>query len=127
MTTPLPELFAQVSRLNSAGAPMVYSVAASRISGRWDTSSATFIQWNSTDLLDEGYLLTVRFVPRRAKYVLSEAGGTGFPFEAGGIFAKAKRLWGIDAEHILEHSRIRDPLVDLLAEHGYTRRRGILR
>ncbi|MDP3209228.1 MAG: hypothetical protein Q8M65_08765 [Rhodoglobus sp.] len=127
MTTALPELFAQVPTLNAVGSPAIFAVVDSTITGRWDVSNPTFEQWQAADLLDERYVVSVTFVARIGKYTLAEAGGTGFPFEAGGIFAKAKQLWGVDDEHTLEHSRIRDPLVDFLAEHGFTRKRGILR
>ena len=127
MTTPLPELFAQVPTLNAVGSPALFAVVDSTITGRWDVANTTYEQWRATDLVDEQYVLTVAFATRAGKYSLSESGQTGFPFEAGGIYAKAKQLWGVDSEHTLEHSRIRDPLVDFLTEHGYTRRRGILR
>lgn len=127
MTSSLPELLAKVPTLNAVGSPALFAVVDSTITGRWDVANLTFEQWRATDLVDESYVVTAAFTGRKGKYTLTESGGTGFPFEAGGIYAKVKQLWGIDAEHTLEHSRIRDPLVDFLAEHGYTRRRGIFR
>ncbi len=126
MATPLPELFAEVPTLNAVGSPALFAVVESTITGRWDASNATVAQWLAADLLDERYVVTASFDSGKARYRLTESGGTGFPFEAGGIFTKAKQLWGVDAEHSLEHSRIRDPLTEFLAEHGF-RRRGILR
>lgn len=126
MATPLPELFAEVPTLNAVGAPAVFTVVESTITGRWDASSATYAQWLAAYLVDERYVLTATFGTRPGRYRLAESGGTGFPFEAGGIFTKAKQLWGVDTEHTLEHSRIREALTEFLAEHGYTRRRGIL-
>ncbi len=127
MITPLPELLAQVPTLNVVGAPAIFAAVESTITGRWDVSSATFEQWQATHLVDERYVVTVTFVGRAGKYLLAESGGTPFPFEAGGVFRKAKQLWGIDSVYSLEHARVRDPLVGFLTEHGFTRRRGILR
>lgn len=155
MTTPLPELLAQVAALNTPAEPFHYDVVGETIVGRWDIVNAQYLEWAKAGTVDQDYSITVTFNPGKGTYDFDETKhesessvsmddgklsfGTSksvfvgkstsksFSFEAGGIYKKAQDAGVMPyLSYEFETSRIKKPLFDFLEANGWRRKKGFL-
>ena len=85
MTTPLPQLLAQVSTLNDPTQPFTFEVKGNEIVGKWDIVRAKTLYPKEFKTIDKKYSITVTLAPAGPK-VMSDA-ATGAAVE--GLVAAA--------------------------------------
>lgn len=153
MTTPLPELFAQVPALKDPREPFTYEVIGNTITGRWDIVHASFVEWKNGGTIDEDYVIVVDFnegkgtfdfqeTKRESESAVTVDGGTigfgtkkktfvgkssskSFSFRSGGVFNTPEGSSGA-LTYEFETKRIKQPLFDFLEQAGWKRKKGFL-
>ena len=148
MTTPLPELLAQVPALNDPAQPFTFEVDGSSIIGKWDIVRAKSLYPDEFKTIDKKYSITVDFDEKKGTYKYKDrekssgmsvnGGGLSFgtsgfsgkenkkefSFEFGGINKTDEGVspvlaWSFDT------SRIKTPLFDFLEKNGWTHKKGL--
>lgn len=148
MTTPLPELLAQVPALNDPAQPFTYEVDGNRVVGKWDIVRAKSLYPTEFKTIDKKYSVTVEFDEKKSTYKYKDHekssnvsfGGGGvsfgtssfsgktnkkeFSFELGGINKTDEGIspvlaWSFDT------SRIKTPFFDFLDKNGWTHKKGL--
>ena len=155
MTTPLPELLAQVPALNDPAEPFHDEDVGSPNRGSWNIVNAQDLEWQKAGTVDQDYAIVVTFTESKSTYDFDETkresessvsmdgdklsfGGSksvfvgkstskSFSFEAGGIYKKAQDA-GIMPylSYEFETARIKKPLFDFLEANGWKRKKGFL-
>ena len=147
MTTPLPELLAQVPTLNDPAQPFAYSVVGDTIVGQWDIVKAQSLYPNEFETIDKEFTVTVEFNPEKGTFkskdhestsgVQVTSGGLSwgkstfsgkttkkqFSFTLGGVHNTEDGVspvlaWSFDT------AKIKDPLFAFLESHGW-RKKGL--
>ena len=150
MTTPLPELLAQVATLNDPKNPFTYEVKGTTIVGKWDIVSAKSLYPKEFRTIDKKFSITVELDEKKgtwkAKEKSKESGGMvngdgisfgsstksfsgkstnkSFGFEFGGINATKDGVSPVLAWSF-DSSRIKGPLFALLDANGWTKKKGL--
>ena len=148
MTTPLPDLLAQVATLNDPAQPFTYEVKGDTIIGKWDIVRAKSLYPKEFKTIDKKYSITVGFDEKKGTYKYKDrekstnsSFGTGgfsvgssgfsgktnkkeFSFEVGGINKTDDGLSPVLAWSF-ETSRIKSPLFAFLDKNGWTHKRGL--
>jgi hypothetical protein len=148
MTTPLPELLAQVPALNDSTQPFTFEVQGDAIVGTWDIVRAQSLYPTEFATIDKSYSVTVEFNEGKGTYKYKDRekstnsrAGTGgfsfgtstfsgktskkeFSFELGGINKTDEGIspvlaWSFDT------SRIKTPLFAFLEQHGWKQKKGL--
>jgi len=148
MTTPLPELLAQVPALNDPAQPFTFEVDGSTIIGKWDIVRAKSLYPDEFKTIDKKYSITVELNEKKSTYKYKDrekstntsltSGGLSFgtsgfsgkenkkefSFEFGGINKTDEGVspvlaWSFDT------SRIKTPLFDFLKKNGWTHKKGL--
>ena len=148
MTTPLPDLLAQVPALNDPAQPFTYEVKGSSIIGKWDIVRAKSLYPKEFRTIDKKYSITVDLDERKGTYKYKDrekstnvsvtGGGMSFgtsgfsgktskkefSFELGGINQTDEGIspvlaWSFDT------SRIKTPLFALLEKNGWKHKKGL--
>jgi hypothetical protein len=152
MTTPLPELLAQVDTLNDPASPFVFHVEGDAIVGTWDIAHVEYVGLLGAGRIDDTYRIDVEFQPEDDTFVLEEqqkssdlAGGIStdgtlrLGGSVGGFRGKQVRIQkGVVAAPYVrtpegesnlaswsfDTARIKDSLVTFLESHGWEKRKG---
>ncbi len=148
MTTPLPELLAQVATLNDPAQPFTYTVKGNTIVGAWDIVRAESLYPTEFTTIDKKYSVTVEFDEKKSTYKYKDrdsssgfSAGTGgfsfgssgfsgketkkeFSFEFGGVNKTDEGIspvlaWSFDT------TKIKTPLFAFLEKNGWTRKKGL--
>jgi hypothetical protein len=101
MTTPLPELLAQVETLNDPASAFVFHVDGDRIVGAWDIAHVEYVELEDAGRADEVYRIDVEFQPEDETYALEEQ----------------QKSSEFDA------SRVKASLITFLESHGWGKRK----
>ena len=148
MTTPLPELLAQVATLNDPAQPFTYSVKGNTIVGAWDIVRAKSLYPKEFKTIDKKYSITVDFDEKKGTYKYKDrekssgmtVNGGGLSFGSSGFSGKTNKkefsfeLGGINKtdEGIspvlawsFDTSRIKTPLFAFLDKNGWTHKKGL--
>jgi hypothetical protein len=150
MTTSLPDLLAAVPALNDPGEPFAYTVEGDTIVGRWDIVKATTLYATQVEHVDKDYRITVTFDVNAGSYDFQEhqtaatatLDGDGlrgeksffsgkssskeFSFSFGGVTKDEDGISVKPLTYSFETSRIKEPLFELLEQHGWHRKKGFL-
>ena len=148
MTTPLPQLLAQVSTLNDPAQPFTFEVKGNEIVGKWDIVRAKTLYPKEFTTIDKKYSITVTLDEKKSTYkykdrekssgVSVNGGGLSFgtssfsgktskkefSFELGGVTKTDEGLSPVLAWSF-ETSRIKTPLFAFLAANGWTEKKGL--
>ena len=148
MTTPLPELLAQVATLNDPAQPFAYEVVGETIVGRWDIVKAQSLYPNEFETIDREFTVTVEFNQGKGTFkskdqetssnVQGHSGGLSwgrstfsgqttkkeFSFTFGGVHNTEDGVspvlaWSFDTD------KIKDPLFSFLEAEGWKRKKGL--
>lgn len=148
MTTPLPDLLAQVPALNDPAQPFTFEVNGNSIVGKWDIVRAKSLYPDEFKTIDKKYSITVDLDAKKGTYKYKDrekstntsltSGGLSFgtsgfsgktnkkefSFEFGGINKTDEGVspvlaWSFDT------SRIKTPLFDFLKKNGWTQKKGL--
>jgi hypothetical protein len=155
MTTPLPQLLANVTSLNDPAEPFAFEATGrTAITGRWDIVHAQFVGLQSAGTIDEDYQIVVTLdegkhtydfteKKRKTESAVGDAGdgkvgmsfGTStfsgkssskqFSFTAGDVNRTKDGLSPV-LMYSFETSRIKEPLFTYLESNGWTRKKGFL-
>src|SRR5664279_3719335 len=86
MTTPLPELLAQVATLNDPAQPFTYTVEGNTIVGAWDIVRAKSLYPTEFKTIDKKYSVTVEFDEKKSTYKYKDREKTsGMSVTSGGL------------------------------------------
>ena len=148
MTTPLPELLAQVPTLNDPAQPFAYEVVGDTIVGRWDIVKAQSLYPNEFETIDREFTVTVEFNQGKGTFkskdhetssgMQASSGGLSwgkstfsgqttkkeFSFTLGGVHNTEEGVspvlaWSFDTD------KIKQPLFSFLETHGWSRKKGL--
>jgi hypothetical protein len=148
MTTPLPELLAQVPTLNDPAQPFTYSVVGETIVGQWDIVKAQSLYPTQFETIDKEFTVTVEFNQDKGTFKSKDhesssgmqvnSGGLSwgkstfsgkttkkeFSFTLGGVHNTEEGVspvlaWSFDT------AKIKDPLFAFLEGHGWSRKKGL--
>lgn len=148
MTTPLPDLLAQVATLNDPAQPFTYSVQGNTIVGAWDIVRAKSLYPNEFKTIDKKYSITVEFDEKKSTYKYKDRekssgmslGGGGLHFEANTFSGKeTKKQFSFEFGGVnktdegispvlawsFDTSKIKTPLFAFLEANGWTHKRGL--
>ena len=148
MTTPLPQLLAQVSTLNDPTQPFTFEVKGNEIVGKWDIVRAKTLYPKEFKTIDKKYSITVTLDEKKSTYKYkdreksssSSFSGSGVSFGSSGFSGKTNKkefsfeLGGISKTDdgitpvlawSFDTSRIKTPLFAFLKENGWTEKKGL--
>lgn len=148
--TPLAELLLAVPALNAPDQPFTYAVDGRRIIGTWDIVKATSLYPTEVTHLDKDYRLEIELdeddhtfdLEDHASSTSARLGGSGahvqkdffkgtmkkkeLSFEFGGVNKTDEGVSVAPVVYSFDTDRIKDPILGLLEQHGWKRRRGLL-
>lgn len=148
MTTPLPQLLAQVSTLNDPAQPFTFEVKGNEIVGKWDIVRAKTLYPKEFKTIDKKYSITVTFDEKKGTYKYKDReksssttlNGGGMSFGTSGFSGKTSKkefsfeLGGISKTDdgitpvlawSFETSRIKTPLFAFLAANDWKEKKGL--